>query len=460
MQHVPEPQPTIKTATSRRNSLEIRLSRLRVLLEATLVFLVFEAMLRRLVPYYNSHIQAVKFIVIPLLTLNYWPEVIQGFKRAGVVAFLAFWIVSGFTITLLNVLDYSECRALGVLINLLCIPVLGLASSAYAEYSTRVDFLRRFSWLCGAVGLIAIIQSRLSPDHWSNVSMDFESSAIAVELGFRVTSVFSHCNVFGSFVAIGALACLAAFMTSQTAMTRFSSGASLLLILGGGMLSGSRMGALVPPAVCLAACISNKRIMAKLFLPVLATSVFVGTMWLVFSDANGIANMEFDGRAFWTEEAFRRVFDMYLGDDMRNAFDEGGGLGTGWGTRTMGVRSLANAAGFDAPVEVVHIESGFAIILAQGGIVGVLAFAVMATGILVHTIRRWPPLGWTTIGLVTYLLLGHLPLSLLELPVLATPFWMMLGVTMTTSNRRVSLEQQRLSRPLIKPEETRLARAA
>ena len=409
--HSNTPPPTSIGLLSVRSPARDRLRTGRLLIELGIYWVLFEAVIRRALPHLNSPILAVKFAYYPLLYLVLWPRLKRFVAFRYWPAGMAFYLCWGIMITLAVDISRPIQGGLGILVNTLFAPVAFLGAAHYSDRRSIDRLLWRLTLVAGGIGALAIYQTNLTPDHWLNISMDGENAAYRMgNQFFRVTSSFQFCNVLGSFTVLGVAICYGTFRRSQTAREKQIAATCLILIYLGGVNSGSRVASIGTLLVLLCCVLMDRGGKKNAMYMVIAISLLVGTMAIVAPQRVARFVTLGQTRAFHTHNLGSRMKDLYLNETMRNAWQVGHGLGTGWGSYTIGVEKYA-AARRDGP-PLPYIEGGYSFVLAQTGIVGLFVFCYSHFALLLHSLKYRSEWAWLGVGLAAWPLLGNMSFAL------------------------------------------------
>lgn len=403
----------------------------QLLLEIGLYATLSEGMLRRLAPDYSVIILSAKFLYFPILYLAFWPLVRRGAARSAIPACVLFWLGWGILLSLFRAsLEDAGVHLLGIAINLLFVPIAWLAGGAYPTADCVAGLMRRMTIFAATVSAFALLQSRLPADHFLNVAMDFESKAFQRRGVIRATSTFQHCNVFGSFAAVAVLPAVATLQAAANGKERLIRCLMLGVIYLGGTYSGSRMAAVCGLIVLGAALFRDAKAIRSMLLGLAAAGSLIGLIFFTTPDLLLQFAPGGDARAFDTGDLIKRTIDLYYEEHFLSGWEVGGGMGLGWGPYTMGVAKYAEILKLGSADKTVHIESGYGIMVAQLGIVGLISFVVMHFWLGTVTLTRRTQFAWIGTGLTAWSLLGNIPLSLFEVSVLAVPLWLLMGVSL------------------------------
>lgn len=395
-------------------------ARFRFAVEAGLVLAILEGLLRRALPQVGMAIMAVKFIYFPALYVVWVlmrpvPRQQLRLPLAGLA-----WIAIGTATTLANVAAHPVASSLGFLMNLGFVPVAFIAGKLYADPEARRACFLRLAMLCGFTGALAVFQSYLPPSHWLNMTVDGSPNLIPD----RVASTFQFCNTFGNFAIGGALICFAALALSPKTRSRFMSTLSLLLIIAGAWLSGSRAGfygCIAMIAVCFPFAPHKIRRVAIPF-------ALVAVALVVASPFSQAVELISSGRAASTTDLSDRVTESYLGDLASQAVSLSDGIGIGWGPLTMGVSVYLDRLGINESFPDIALEGGYSLMIAETGILGLCLFVAFQFVLITQPapfMHKFLPVGVALWGLI-----GNLPLNLQSIPALAIPWWFLVGMAL------------------------------
>ena len=142
----------------------------------------------------------------------------------------------------------------------LLFPIVGLAVFMAFENATREEILRFFRWIALLViptSLIALLQSRLSPDHWLNLSVggtNLETFSAGDKL--RVSSTFPFVAQYGMFLnaQIFITAITLTHLQNLRRVWRIACLSLLPLLVLGSYITGSRSAVVGNVTILLLAC--------------------------------------------------------------------------------------------------------------------------------------------------------------------------------------------------------------
>lgn len=407
------------------------------LVELGLCLVLLEGLLRRLAPELNMVLMGVKFIYFPTLYALFFPDLKRGIRRCPLGFGLISWLTWGLLISLIKAPSSPMVHLLGIVINLLFVPLIWIGASAYPTVLEVRVLMYRLALLSAGIGAFGIYQTFLPASHPLNMAMDFTTNALSAGSGwYRITSTLPHCNLFGSFVSIGMISALASIRLGKGWRSNAVGISGLVLIYGGGIFSGSRMATVCALLVMGAWFVRDIGLLLKILFAGMAGLCVVASICAVDPSLMESIAPDASMRAFDTEELTGRTTDMYFGSNFGNGADASeDGLGVGWGVYTMGVASYAERLGLESAHDGRMVESGFSIIVAHLGVFGIFFFGLMHVGLLLTSIRRGGWRGALVAALAVWSFLAHLPLSMFEIPTLCIPFWLLLGVGLNDENR-------------------------
>ncbi len=387
----------------------------RILFEVSLIFVLTEGLIRRLLPSSMMNpILAVKFGIFPLL----YGLLLSGRRAkvklpAGILLF-SLW---GAIISLWHGSAYWATTLFGLLVNLTFIPVCLLSRALYPDRQGLRRFFTAITAFAFGAGAVAIYQSFLPSDHWMNVLMDGSA-------GFdgRVTSTFVFCNVFGNFTMGGTIACLAALGLAKRVTERVFALCAVLTLNAGAVFSGSRAALFGTSAIVTIVLLKSRLRVRYAVLAVLTFVVIASAGSRVSVDDLSVVEGQ---RAFTAEDFLSRISQEYLGEWLSHGQAVSRGWGTGWGPFTMGLESYTNALDIRESTPSTELEGGYSVMVAETGFCGLVCFL----GMHVWLVRsRRPLVPWFGVAVACWSLLGNLPLCLLEVPVLSILFWAFAGL--------------------------------
>lgn len=401
-----------------------------ILLEVGIAYVVFENLLRKAFPQFGAPILALKFAYFPFLYLVYYGKLRLGFTqfpgRSAVLAYST-W---GILVTLVMLPLGFRAAVVAIAVNLLFVPVAFITLANYNSPERIKGVLTRFLILGLVCGAVAVVQSYLAPSHWMNRLMD-DSRGLTSGGTLRVSSTFQYCNVYGCFNAAPTIVAFGLCIMAKTSRAQFLYLTAGIAVYAAGTLTGSRVSAIVPLVAILFAMFSearnnavNSRIVTVLLL--LGSAALIGGVY--YSDAVG----QWLGRRHFSNvfvSASERFETLYWGTGAKVALGEAKGIGTGWGVYTYGVSRWFP----DANISKTYIEGGYVYTLAQTGIIGILLllYCVFTRGSFFYR-SSFP---WLSNGIVVWAAIGLFPISFFELPVVAIPWWFLVGIAAVQHER-------------------------
>ncbi|MBN1656020.1 MAG: hypothetical protein JXA30_19790 [Deltaproteobacteria bacterium] len=382
------------------------------------------------------YILGFKFLYFPLLYLLLyrllpWSQAIR-LLPAGTLFFVG-W---GALLSLVKFPGHPITTILGILVNVSFIPLALLGAALYRDRVEIAALLKRWSLLSLAIGILAIVQSRLAPTHWLNISVDTVTPAF-VDSGFnRVTSTFQFCNVFSSYVSLAIVIYLGWFISSIKNKSRFIAVVSLVIFYYGGLQTGSRMAG-ISALICLLFSIILAGQTGK-YVTYAATAIVIGFVALNLADIR--IEETVSDRPFVAGAAIERTMSGYLArDTLSDALEASDIWGTGWGPYTMGVWKYAPQLGGAVARTEIMLEGGYLFVLAQTGILGFFFFIWMNLSLLVSSVSRYFSFAWLGGGLAAHSIIANLPVCMQEISVLAIPWWFLVGIYYGQRNRELGL---------------------
>ncbi len=416
------------TAVSGRN-----LARVRFFVEAGVFFVLSEGLVRKMFPAFGQAILAFKFVYFPFLYVLMSRYVLGSMTSRAVPPGTMWFLGWGVFLTIAVVPERPIAAALGIVVNICFVPLAFLGSALYRDRDEVVALIKRVAFYSVAGGAFAVIQSRLPPGHWVNLGMDMVTPSYSAHGYHRVTSTFQFCNIYGSYIAMGILACLGWFLTAGRPRIRVAAILAVGLVYYAGLQSGSRMAGM-SALICLGFGIVSTRQRGR-FVPYIAGLLLVGVVALDF------AGIRFEdaapSRSFATGDVVSRTVDSYVGrKTLSQALDVSDIWGTGWGVYTMGVSTYAPELGETGELNIgMRLEGGYLFVLAQTGVIGLATFLWMNASLLLSAIMRHSSFAWLGAGLGAYSIIANLPLCMQEVSVLAILWWFLVGVYYGQRNR-------------------------
>jgi hypothetical protein len=140
-------------------------------------------------------------------------------------------------------------------------------------------------------------------------------------------------------------------------------------------------------------------------------------------------------RGFALDEALQRTRVAYLSELAREAWRGGGLWGAGWGGFGLPRFTPRLVGESDAPPAPM-IEGGYAVVLFETGLPGLVLFLWMHLALLMArpAARGWRRAAATAV--IIWSVVGNLPQHIQAVPVLAIPWWFLVGVCWGASTGR------------------------
>ncbi|QDT69706.1 O-Antigen ligase [Planctomycetes bacterium MalM25] len=401
-------------------------------IELGLFFVLCEAFLRRVFPLYSVHILAAKFAFFPALYCLFFSNLERGVARGGLPLTALAWLAWGIVLSAIGALTSPATHAIGVLVNCAFAPLAFLGAAYYRDADSVRSLLSKLTIFGACAGLFALFQSQLPASHWLNASMDLESGTVGRGGFTRVASFFQHCNVFASFVSLGLIAGLGWSSMAKSKSEQTYATFCMVVLYAGGIVSGSRMATLGGIAILVASLLLLRQHTSRTVQMALRGLLLVCLAAALSPAAFDVIAQASGSRSFQTnstdDSLIDRVRDMYLGSNFSEAWRESGLFGCGWGPYTMGASRYAETLTQESISRIAEVESGYSIIQVQTGLIGLLIFLLLNGVLVLRGVLRKQAHAWLMGALAVWSLIGSLPLSLLEIPVLAIPWWLLLGI--------------------------------
>jgi len=390
------------------------------LVEFGLFFILLEGLLRRVAPGLDTLILAFKFLYFPFTYLLLFPMIFSYQAWGVLLPWFVLYAVWGTCMTFLVGQDSIFIHLLATVVQIGFIPLAVISSTVYADELRFNRLIKKLSIFSVAVAFLAILQSSLPPTHWLTASMDqSKNSHMNGEHLLRASGTFQFCNTFASWTILSLGLVAWNFRKAETKKIRLFWVFGCAVVFFGGLSSGSRLAAFGSVFLLLA----SLRWTPQMF--VNSVKVFVTVCLLVLLGYLFFPELIIEttrGRSFNTNQLLDVIWDTYAGVSLENAIWIANSGGVGWGEYTKGVASYSGQGS-----DRIYIEGGFHRVLAQTGYVGLLLFLFAQLSVGMRSISGSAELRWLGVLLFCWILLGSLTIPILEISVLAIPYWILLG---------------------------------
>jgi hypothetical protein len=436
-----ESVPAIDDASTRGDETEVSLTAFHLISLAALAFLLVEGLLRKAVPPLTTPIVAFKYVLFPGLCAAYllsphWNHA----KRLPIPFLFCAYLAYGVAVTAAwGWRWFPETHFIGAVVNLAFVPMALIGAELFSTPATTRVLMRGLVLGAAGIGLLAVVQSRLSGDHWLNVAAgDSDLQAIGLGDGMRVDGGFPNVTVLGNFTMCAMIGVSYIGLFDPDHRWRVFALFAGCLALVGGLLSGSRTGffgaGLIALTMSLPLLLGSRELK-----PTGAGTQLIylfGFLGMLFVAVPSVLRDSSVSRAASSRDLFGRIDEYYFGETMRTAYDFGGVTGAGWGPVTNGVQRYVTVLGgqpyreFDNDTvqnDNHRVEGGYSCLMLSVGAVG-LALFVLAHGTFLNSEGldwSWRALGLSVGG---WSLLGNLPFQLQEIGILAIWWWLLAGV--------------------------------
>ncbi len=390
------------------------------LVEFGLCVILLEGLFRRIDPSLNTLILVFKFLYFPFIYLLLFP-IFFSYKAWDVLLpWFALYVVWGTTLTFLVGQDTIFIHLLATAVQIGFIPLAVICSTAYADELRFNRLIKKLGVFGISVAILAMVQSSLPPTHWLTASMDqSKNSHMNGELLLRASGTFQFCNTFASWTILSLSLVAWNFRKAETKKLRLFWFFGCAIVFFGGLSSGSRLAAFGSVFVLLASLLWTPQMFVRVVKVLVPVCLLVLLGWLFFPE---LIIETTRGRSFNTNQLFDVIWDTYAGVSLENAIWIANSGGVGWGEYTKGVAAYSGQGS-----DRIYIEGGFHRILAQTGYVGLLLFIFSQFSVGMRSISCSVEHRWLGVVLFCWLLLGSFTIPILEISVLAIPYWILLG---------------------------------